>query len=89
MQRQRERRFDRRKCLIGEAMNNTIEIIVNGHPEVVPAASTLQSLILLFKEYDVDLIVERNGRFVYSQKYAETVIQEKDIIEFINPNIGG
>lgn len=70
-------------------MNDILEIIVNGHPEIVPKASTLQFLIDMFKEYDGDLIVELNGRFVYPRKYAETVIQEKDVIEFINPNIGG
>lgn len=70
-------------------MNDTINIIVNGHMETVPGPSTIHSLIHLFQEYDGDLIVEYNGRFIYPQKYAETTIREGDIIEFINPNIGG
>jgi thiamine biosynthesis protein ThiS len=70
-------------------MNDTIEITVNGHQETVPRLSTLHSLIQFFKEYDGDLIVEHNGRFVYPQKYAEATVREGDIVEFINPNIGG
>ena len=70
-------------------MNDTMEIIVNGHLETVPGASTLSSLIQHFKEYDGDLIVEHNGRFVYPQKYDGTAVHEGDTVEFINPNIGG
>ena len=70
-------------------MNDTMEIIVNGHKETIPGFSTLFSLIHHFKEYDGDLIVEHNGRFVFSQKYAEITVREGDTIEFINPNIGG
>ena len=70
-------------------MNDTMEIIINGHKETVPYSSTLSFLIHHFKEYDGDLIVEHNGRFVYPRKYAEITVREGDIIEFINPNIGG
>ncbi len=70
-------------------MNGTMEITVNGHKEVVPGISTLSFLIHHFKEYDGDLIVEHNGRFVYPPKYADITVREGDTIEFINPNIGG
>lgn len=70
-------------------MNNAIKISVNGHEETVHASSTLADLIRRFKEYDADLIVEHNGRFVYPRKYAEVTLKDGDIIEFINPNIGG
>jgi thiamine biosynthesis protein ThiS len=70
-------------------MNDTMEITVNGHKETVPASSTLSDLIHDFKEYDGDLIVEHNGRFVYPQKYAEATLKDGDAVEFINPNIGG
>jgi len=70
-------------------MNDTMEITVNGHKETVPGSSTLSALIHHFKEYDGDLIVEHNGRFVYPQKYAEIAVRERDTLEFINPNIGG
>lgn len=66
-----------------------MNIIVNGFKENVPHNATIKELILHFKEGDVDLIVEHNGRFVYPAKYAETVVQSGDRIEFINPNFGG
>ncbi len=69
--------------------NNTVNIIINGFEEPVPEGSTLDDLIRQFGEGDVDLIVERNGRFVYPQKYGETVIMKGDRVEFINPNFGG
>ena len=70
-------------------MNETMELIVNGHKEIVPGNATLSFLIQHFKEYDGDLIVEHNGRFVYPQKYTDVTVREGDAIEFINPNIGG
>ena len=73
----------------GTEMKDTMEITVNGHKETVPESSTLSSLIHHFKEYDGDLIVEHNGRFVYPRKYADIIVRQGDSIEFINPNIGG
>ncbi len=70
-------------------MNDTMEIIVNGQKETVPGFSTLSFLIHHFKEYDIDLIVEHNGRFVYPRKYTEITVREGDRIEFVNPNFGG
>lgn len=70
-------------------MNDTMEITVNGHRENVPENATLLFLIRHFKEYDGDLIVEHNGRFVYPRKYADVTVRDGDAIEFINPNIGG
>ena len=55
--------------------NNTVNIIINGFEEPVPKGSTLDDLIRQFGEGDVDLIVERNGRFVYPQKYGEIVVE--------------
>lgn len=70
-------------------MNEEIEILLNGFREKVPKGITISSLILKFKEDDVHLIVEHNGRFVYPQKYVTTRISEGDRIEFLNPNFGG
>jgi thiamine biosynthesis protein ThiS len=70
-------------------MDNSIEITVNGRKETVALNSTLSFLIHHFKEYDTDLIVEHNGRFVYPRRYAEVIVRQGDIIEFINPNFGG
>ena len=66
-----------------------IKIIVNGLGEVVPANSSLADLITLFNEEDVHLIVELNGRFIYSEDYSYQKVKEDDCLEFIHPNIGG
>lgn len=70
-------------------MTRKIGIVVNGFPEDVPEGSSVASLIKLFNEYDKDLIVEHNGRFIYPQQYETAVISEGDRLEFINPNLGG
>lgn len=66
-----------------------IQISVNGHMESVPASSRISVLIQHFQEYDTDLIVEHNGRFVYPDQYDGIVLKQGDRIEFINPNFGG
>ena len=69
--------------------DRTIEIILNGMKEKVPAKATIADLIELTKEEDPGLIVELNNRFVFPQKYKETILSEGDKIEFINPDFGG
>lgn len=66
-----------------------IVIRINDLPEQVPAGSNLETLIELFNERDSDLIVELNGRFIYSRDYATTIVSAGDEIEFLNPNFGG
>lgn len=66
-----------------------IAIRINDLPEQVPAGSNLETLIQLFNERDSDLIVELNGRFIYSRDYATTVVSAGDEVEFLNPNFGG
>jgi thiamine biosynthesis protein ThiS len=66
-----------------------IEIILNGTRERIPVNSTIAKLIEDFKEEDVHLIVEHNGRFVYPQRYTTTLVSNGDRIEFVNPNFGG
>ena len=66
-----------------------IKIIVNGLGELVPERSILSDLITLFNEEDVHLIVELNGRFIYSEDYNRQRVKEGDCLEFIHPNIGG
>jgi thiamine biosynthesis protein ThiS len=70
-------------------MDKTIEVIVNGIKETLAENTTISQLIVGYKEGDVDLIVERNGRFVYPRNYAEIILLNDDRIEFINPNFGG
>lgn len=66
-----------------------IKILVNGLGEMVPINSSLNDLITLFNEDDVHLIVELNGRFIYSEDYTHQRVKEGDCLEFIHPNIGG
>ena len=66
-----------------------ITIRINDFPQQVEAGSNLQTLIERFEEKDPDLIVELNGRFIYPQDYANTVVSGGDEVEFLNPNFGG
>ncbi len=70
-------------------MDKTIEVIINGIKETLAENTTISQLIVGYKEGDVDLIVERNGRFVYPRNYEEIILLNDDRIEFINPNFGG
>ena len=70
-------------------MDKTIEVIINGIKESLAENTTISQLIVGYKEGDVDLIVERNGRFVYPRNYEEIILLNDDRIEFINPNFGG
>jgi len=71
------------------AMSREIEITLNGFSEKISDGVTLSSLIVKHGDGDVHLIVEVNGRFVYPQRYGETVIRKGDRVELINPNFGG
>ena len=70
-------------------MKKSIQIIVNGMAETVPANSRIKDLIDRFVEKDPHLIVEHNGRFVFAQEYPIRGVSPGDRIEFINPNFGG
>lgn len=70
-------------------MDKTIEVIINGLKETLAENTTISQLIVGYKEGDVDLIVEHNGRFVYPRKYEEIILLNDDRIEFVNPNFGG
>lgn len=70
-------------------MIKTIHITLNGFQETVPEKITIAGLIERFKEGDWHLIVEHNGRFVYPENYATTIVVDGDRIECINPNFGG
>jgi len=66
-----------------------LTIEVNGFAERVPTGSTVATLIERFKEYDTNLIVELNGRYVYPERYEITAINSGDRLEFVNPDFGG
>ena len=64
-------------------------IKLNGLKETLPGEMTIRELIEWAKEGDPDLIVEQNGRYIYPKAYDTRMIMENDVIEFINPNLGG
>lgn len=64
-------------------------IHLNGIKEIIPEGMTINSLIEWAKEGDPHVIVERNGRYIYPSSYDSQSIFENDVIEFINPNLGG
>jgi thiamine biosynthesis protein ThiS len=70
-------------------MDKKIEIILNGFKEKVPESTSVASLLKIFDERDINVIVEHNGRFVYPQHYASTMVLEGDVLEFIHPDFGG
>ena len=70
-------------------MKKSIQIIVNGMAETVPANSRIKDLIDRFGEKDPHLIVEHNGRFVFFQEYRTRRGSPGDRLEFINPTFGG
>lgn len=71
------------------APGQKISIIVNGLGEEVPERSSISDLIDFFDEGDVHLLVELNGRFIYSRDYNRERVKAGDCLEFIHPNIGG
>jgi len=66
-----------------------MNILLNGIKETFPGEMTIQDLIEWAKEGDPDLIVEQNGRYIYPKAYGTRKICDNDVIEFINPNLGG
>jgi len=65
------------------------QILLNGLSEDLDEALSVAALIARTKEQDVHLIVEVNGRYVYPRDYDNTIVQDGDRVEFINPNFGG
>jgi len=70
-------------------VGRTVRITVNGMSEQVPEGATLAFLMEHFQEMDPALIVEHNGRYVYSRQYSTTRVSENDRVEFIHPDFGG
>ena len=64
-------------------------ITLNGIKETVPDGITIKDLIEWTREGDPDLIVEQNNVYIYPKAYHEQQVRPNDVIEFINPNLGG
>jgi thiamine biosynthesis protein ThiS len=66
-----------------------MNIHLNGMKETIPDGLTIRGLMEWDKEADPDLIVEQNGKYIYPRAYDTQMVMENDVIEFINPNLGG
>ncbi len=66
-----------------------MRITLNGTEEIFPDGLMISGLIERVKEGDPHLIVEQNGKYVHARNYDIQVIMENDVIELINPNLGG
>jgi len=66
-----------------------MNIQFNGLKETIPQGLNISKLIKFFGEGDPHVIVEQNGRYIYPKNYDTCMVMENDMIEFINPNLGG
>lgn len=70
-------------------MSDTVQIILNGMAEDVPAGSSVADLIELFQEQHPELIAELNGRFVHPKDYAEVTVEAGARVELFTAAFGG
>lgn len=70
-------------------MNRDIEIIVNGSKKNIPENSTVSALIDHFREGGPDLLVHRNGQYVWQREYDTTIVEKGDILELFHIDFGG
>jgi thiamine biosynthesis protein ThiS len=73
----------------GTAMSQKIKVILNGCEERISEGATILDLIALLNETDRHLIVEHNNFLIPPSQYATRTVADGDIVEFINPNMGG
>jgi sulfur carrier protein len=66
-----------------------IHITVNGQPETLPAASSMQALLEQRGLTGMRLAVERNGEIVPRTRYADTLLAEGDTLEIVSAVGGG
>ena len=67
----------------------TMELMVDGFADRVPAGTSLAQLIERHRAQHKDLVVELDGRFVYPGEYATTFPPPGARVEFIHPAFGG
>jgi thiamine biosynthesis protein ThiS len=70
-------------------MSRQINVILNGCDERVSEGATILDLIALLDENDRHLMVEHNNFLIPPSQYATRTVADGDIVEFINPNMGG
>ena len=70
-------------------MSQEIKVTLNGCEEIIAEGANILDLIALLNESDRHLIVEHNNFFIPPSQYATRTVADGDIVEFINPNMGG
>jgi thiamine biosynthesis protein ThiS len=70
-------------------VSHKIKVILNGCEERISQGATIQDLITLLNEQDRHLIVECNNFLIPPAHYSTHTVADGDIVEFINPNMGG
>ena len=73
----------------GVTMSQKIKVTLNGCEEIIAEGATILDLIALLNESDRHLIVEHNNFLIPPAHYATRTVADGDIVEFINPNMGG
>ena len=73
----------------GVTMSRKIKVTLNGCEERMSEGATILDLITLLNENDRHLIVEHNNFLIPPSQYATRTVADGDIVEFINPNMGG
>ena len=67
----------------------TIEIVVNGKPAILPAATTVHDFLAMKRMTDAMAIVERNGIIVPRAEYGMTSLHNGDHLEVVHAVGGG
>ena len=70
-------------------ISDSVEIVLNGLKTRIAPNISIEQLLRLMYEGDLQIIVECNGKFIFPQKYSSTFIHDGDNIELINPDFGG
>jgi len=66
-----------------------MQIIVNGRPRELKAATSIQELLDQLRLDCMQVVVEHNQKIIPRQRLAETVLQEGDALEVIHFVGGG
>ena len=68
---------------------DTIEVVVDGFAEQLPAGLTLAELLERRGEPAKVVMAERNGEYVPGPRLATVVLEDGDRVELILPAFGG
>ena len=72
-----------------KVLARTLTITVNNSQTEVTEGTTIEMLIEQFGVADPGLVVEQNGRLVFPQNYAATIVSANDRVAFVNCGFSG